>query len=60
MSENIPFSTYKPAINAGPYLNTIKFDDSTPVTLADTITIDQVPDEAEASFVLEPAYIFAQ
>lgn len=57
VANNVPFSSYKDTINAGPPYTILTFDDSTPVTLDDTISVNEVPDDAEASFVLEPAYI---
>ena len=57
VAENRPFSSYKHSAFTGPPLQYIQFDDSTPVTLADTISYDEVPDDAESSFVLEPAFI---
>lgn len=57
VANNTPFSAYKSIIASGPPYTSLRFDDNTPVTLDDTISVDQVPDDAEAWFVLEPAYV---
>ena len=58
VANNVPFSEYKGHIIQGPYITSLRFDDNTPVTLDDTISVDEVPDDAEPSFVLEPAYVW--
>lgn len=54
-----PFSEYKVNVTSGPLYTTLKFDDNTPVTLDDTISVDNVPDDATSLFVLEPAFVQA-
>lgn len=57
VANDVPFSLYKNRIASGVPYNLLRFDDNTPVTVADTISINEVPDDAEAWFVLEPAYV---
>lgn len=57
VNNNRPFSVYKSSVDYGPPYTYLSHDDSTPVTLDDTISVSQVPDNAESSFVLEPAYV---